>query len=210
MMTTKVFQRVLAIFLVLAAIFLANGLNNVANAARVQIYDYSVNDILNDIRERGKIASKRIDLDFKIRGTHYYTGKDGFRYCESYFGESDKNRLIFQVNDNGAVSSACIISPIYTLAGEYNKEGTVSGLFVSSIEDVIGMSEDEYNKLSAEFKSWFNGMSKKIEQQRFNEIDKSKTFSVWCAKSKRYIHEQFNFNIDSYDSSCIILIYATT
>ena len=124
MMTTKVFQRVLATFLVVAAIFLANGLNNVANAAVVQLYDGSVNDILNDIRksenyikrykedseyrnymikslkEKGysDIQIKELmSIDLKLRGTHYYTGTDGFRYCESYFGDSDKNRLVFKV-----------------------------------------------------------------------------------------------------------------
>ena len=66
MMTTKVFQRVLAIFLVVAAIFLANGLNNVANAAIVQLYDGNVNDILNDIRETENII-KRYKEDAEFR-----------------------------------------------------------------------------------------------------------------------------------------------
>lgn len=57
MMTTKVFQRVLAIFLVIAAIFLANGLNNVANAERVLVFRYrdSYKDTIHYYMETSEI-----------------------------------------------------------------------------------------------------------------------------------------------------------
>ena len=57
MMTTKVFQRVSAIFLVVAAIFLANGLNNVANAERVLACRYrdSRKDIIHYYIETSEI-----------------------------------------------------------------------------------------------------------------------------------------------------------
>ena len=205
MMTTKVFQRVLATFLVVAAIFLANGLNNVANAAVVQLYDGNVNDFLNDIKEMNDFIKNHSDelikriknyneiknLDLTIRGTHYFTGTDGFRYCESYFGDSDKNRLIFQVNDNGAVSSAWIIVPVNTLSGEWNeKGGETAGGFLGSVISVSGLSDDEYFNLLNQLKTWFNNL--KTGQQRH------KIFSVWCTKSKRYIDVEV-FTDKSYD-----------
>ncbi len=202
MMTTKVFQRVLAIFLVVAAIFFANGLNNVANAEIVQIYDGNVNDILNTIREVGK------NYNFSIRGTHYYTGTDGFRYCESYFGDSDKNRLVFQVNNNGAVSSAWIIAPMNTMSGEYNQQGSeISGLLLSSILITVELNENEVRNLIDNYKNWHENNSRilseakqaldknnpKLAKQKHNEYDSNypKTFSVWCTKSKRYIDLNF-------------------
>lgn len=217
MMTTKIFQRVLVTFLVVAAIFLANGLNNVANAARVQIYDGSVNNILNDIKDMNEFTKnhsdelrKRIknynefenlDLDFSIRGTHYYTGKDGFRYCESYFGDSDRNRLVFKVNNDGAVSSAWIIFPLYTLAGELNEKGSgISGFLLGSVVTVSGLNDDEYFNIWNQAQIWFNNL--KTGQQL------NKTFSIWCTKSKRYI--DVNFFRDDSDDTLNFHIFAHT
>ena len=226
MMTTKVFQRVLATFLVVAAIFLANGLNNVANAARVQIYDGSVNDILNDIRKSGndlkKYESKYANTNFSLRGTHYWNDKNGFRYCESHFGDSDKHRLVFQVNNNGAVSSAWIVFPGDTMSGEKNNEGSeIGGGLLGLTLAIIGLSENELKNLIDNFMTWNDNRQKKsqniynkslelnqeidkalskndikLAEQKLEELkslgaseerDKSKTFSVWCVKSKRYI-----------------------
>ena len=196
MMTTKVFQRVLATFLVAAAILLANGLNNVTNAARVQIYDGSVNDILNDIKnmnESMKNDNRFSKYHFTLRGTHYWNDKKSFRYCESYFGDSDKNRLIFQVNNNGAVSSAWIIVPVDTMSGEFNKQGAeISGLLLGSIFDVIGLSDSESDNIMDNFKTWLENnyrILSEADEQKINELyhNYDKTFSVWCTKSKRYI-----------------------
>ena len=241
-MTTKIFQRILATFLVVAAIFLANGLNNVANAARVQIYDGNVNDILNDIKkfennikkykedaefkdymikslkEKGysDIQIKELmNIDLKLRGTHYYTGTDGFRYCESYFGDSDKNRLVFQVNNNGAVSSAWIIFPLYTLSGGDNYEGiTGGGLATDSIFDVIGLSDSESDNIMDNYMHWVKNMQKKFDEGKIDEVRSSfpKDFSVWCTKSKRYINLNVSFNnIESADKATInLFIYANT
>ena len=227
MMTTKVFQRVLATFLVVAAIFLANGLNNVANAARVQIYDGNVNDILNDIRETAndmKKDSEYANFNLAIRGTHYWNDKNGFRYCESHFGDSDNNRLIFQVNNNGSVSSAWIIMRLDTMSGEMDKDGMNSvGLQIASILYFIGMSKDESKKLRNGIDSWADAnLEKAIEilnalrrnnyqlaEQKMNEVEKVKTSSVWCAKSKRYINMQASINnLDSDDTTMNIHIYA--
>ena len=212
MMTTNVFQRVLATFLVVAAIFLANGLNNVANAARVQIYDGNVNDFLNDIKEMNDFIKNHSDelrkriknyneienLDLTIRGTHYFTGTNGFRYCESYFGDSDKNRLVFKVNNDGAVSSAWIIVPVNTLSGEWNKKGgETAGGFLGSIISVSGLSDDEYFNIFNQAQTFFYNL--KTGQQLH------KTFSVWCTKSKRYIdvrvfsdHSDYTLNYHIY------------
>ena len=189
MMTTKVFQRVLAIFLVVAAIFLANGLNNVANAARVQIYDNSVENLLDYIVKVGN------EYNFTTRGTHYYTGKDGFKYCESYFGDSDKNRIVFQVNNNGAVSSGWVIFPRATMSGKNNEAGgKIGSLLVCAICDRAGMSEEQIHNFGDEMENWIDNW---ISNHKSGELP-NKTFSIWCAKSKRYI----NINVfadSSYD-----------
>lgn len=228
MITTKVFHRVLATFFVVVAIFLANGLNNVANAARVQIYDGSVNDILNDIKETAndmKKDSKYANVNLTIRGTHYWNDKNGFRYCESHFGDSDNNRLIFQVNNNGAVSSAWIIMRLDTMSGEMDKDGmNAMGLSVASIFYVIGMSKDEGDKIIDSFVSWsdanfergieaLNALRRdnyQLAEQKMNEVERVKTFSVWCAKSKRYINMEASIsNLDSDEPTTMnLFIYA--
>lgn len=230
MMTTKVFQRVLAIFLVVAAIFLANGLNNVANAARVQIYDGHVNDILNDIRETAndmKKDSKYANINLSIRGTHYWNDKNGFRYCESHFGDSDKNRLIFQVNNDGSVSSAWVIMRMETMSGEFDKDGiSAAGFSLASIFYVIGMSKDEGNKIIDSFVDWgdtnfekcieaLNALRRdnyQLAEQKLNALEKNKTFSAWCAKSKRYINMQASIiDLESDEPATLnVLIYANT
>ena len=206
MMTTKVFQRVLATFLVVAAIFLANGLTNVANAARVQIYDGNVNDFFNNIKEMSSLlkeyGGEYANVNLAIRGTHYWNDKNGFRYCESRFGDSDKHRLIFQVNNNGAVSSAWIIFPGDMMSGERNRSGAeISGGLLASTFITIGLSENEFKNIMDSFMTWNeNNRRKNIEveqalnkndiksaKQKQNEIEHNKTFSVWCVKSKRYI-----------------------
>ena len=199
---------------VVAAFFL---LTTVAHAERVQIYDHSVNDILNDIKETGEYMKKDnrfANVNLAIWGTHYYTGTDGFRYCESHFGDSDKNCLIFRVNNNGVVSSAWIIIPVYTLAGEDNNDGNlIGGVSLWSILDVIGMSDDESDLVYNGLTNWCNALSQKLDEaddalnrnddrlyeQKMNEVKRNflKTFSVWCAKAKRYIDVQLSMNIDN-------------
>ena len=207
----NIFRGIIAVLLVAAGLFVSNG---VAQAERVQIYDGNVNDILNDIREKNDFIKNHSDelrkriknynefenLDLTIRGTHYFTGTDGFRYCESYFGDSDKNRLIFQVNNDGSVSSAWIISPVHTLAGEKNEKGAaISGMLLGSIFNVIGLSDSESDNIMDNYKHSLENFNTKIAEQKFDEARSifNKTFSVWCTKSKRYI----NLNVSADEST---------
>ena len=157
---------------VVATFFL---LTAVAHAAGALIYDRSVNDILNEIKKAQKQYSS---FNVKIRGTHYYTGNDGFKYRESYFGISDKNRLIFQLNDKGAVWAAWIIVPENAT---YQDSSIGSHLF-SMIMWEIGLSNKELDKLIVDMRNAVD----KYKKQKIS--DATQTFSVWCAKAKRYIN----------------------
>ena len=162
---------------VVATFFL---LTAVAHAAGALIYDRSVNDILNEIKKAEKQYSS---FNVKIRGTHYYTGNDGFRYCESHFGDSDKHRLIFRLNDKGAVWTAWVIVPVNTTSGESNEQGIIAGgLMMNSIFRKVGLSDEEGLRLGMDVTNWAN---KCAEEELDNP---TKTFSVWCGKAKRYIN----------------------
>lgn len=166
-----------------------------------------------------------VSIDLKLRGTHYYTGTDSFRYCESYFGDSDKNRLVFKVNNDGAVSAAGIIFLLYTMSGEDNDEGIKGGgLATESILDVIGLSDSESDNIMDSFMTWNENNGRILSEaeqaldknnttlykQKMNELRSNypKTFSVWCTKSKRDI--DLNISRDDQIEFIRLLITAHT
>lgn len=165
---------------VVATFFL---LTTVAHAdswkSAVIYYEGSEKDILDNVKSYENFFKE----NFKIRGTHYYTGNDGFRYCESHFGDSDKHRLIFRLNDKGAVWTAWVIVPVNTTSGESNEQGIIAGgLMMNSIFRKVGLSDEEGLRLGMDVTNWAN---KCAEEELDNP---TKTFSVWCGKAKRYIN----------------------
>ena len=176
MMTTKIFQRVLAIFLVVTAIFLNSSIVNartltgftingrevdipdellIDSGDSVNLYDYNIENMMNGIRELIK------DYNIQIRGTHYYTGTDGFMYCESSFGENNTHGLIFKLKNDGSVLSALIITPIFNLSGKNNDSGSYnSGVLAGSIWAMAGMSAKQIVDLSSELGTWIDAYSR--------------------------------------------------
>lgn len=142
-----------------------------AYSVRLRLFDHSVNNVLSDMKK--VLASGNLPA---IRGTHDYTGNDGFKYRESYFGISDKNRLIFQLNDKGAVGTAKIIC-----SAKYAQDSASAACLLSSIAVAAGMDGIEAQMLCDNAVTWVD----KFNAQKGNNA--TKTFSVWYAKAKRYI-----------------------
>lgn len=136
-------------------------------------YEGSEKDILDNVKSYENFFRE----NFKIRGTHYYTGNDGFRYRESYFGNNDKNRLIFRLKDNGAVWAAWIIVP----ENATYQDSTIGDSLFSMIMWEIGLSNNELDKLIVDMRNAVD----KYKKQKIS--DATQTFSVWCAKTRRYI-----------------------
>ena len=179
MMTTKVFQRVLATFFVVAALFLANGLNNVANAARVHLYDgVSVDKILKIIKEKGEI------YNFRIGNKYYYTSTSGHRCCRSYFGNSDKSGITFILGDKDTVSSAFVFVNI----DDAQKDDIMAAyaMSINTVTELTKLSDAEREKFGFDMMTYVN---KSIKEATENDevVNMDKTFSIWSAKSKRYI-----------------------
>lgn len=69
-----------------------------AHATPVQIYDYSVDNFINDLTR------------FNVWGTEYYTYQ-GVKRCELYFGDSKSNIIRFRLNNDNSVSRILVTFP---------------------------------------------------------------------------------------------------
>ena len=165
---------------VVATFFL---LTTVAHAdswkSAVIYYEGSEKDILDNVKSYENFFKE----NFKIRGTHYYTGNDGFRYRESYFGSNDKNRLIFRLSDKGAVWAAWIIVP----ENATYQDSTIGSCLFSMIMWEVGLSNKELDKLIVDMRNAVD----KYKKQKVS--DSTQTFSVWCAKARRYINVEARY-----------------
>ncbi|MBQ6131930.1 MAG: hypothetical protein IJL12_06275 [Selenomonadaceae bacterium] len=151
------------------------GASSMAQAEQVQIYDYGVENILNNLK---RVGDKN---GFKIWGTQYLRDKNVGKICATYFGDSKWNSILFKINDTGAVSSAFVIFP----SDESNTflGGRVTGVILIS----IGMNNNEAQNLTN------NMISDLIDFARRNPYADSykKTFSYWISNTKRYVDVTF-------------------
>ena len=149
--------------------------SNSIYAAEVQIYDYSVENIISNLKK--ECAQRGVEL----WGTDYYTYQ-GVRRCELNFGSSKKNIIRFRLNSDDSVVRVLITTPNPFVAGykeAFIESATVQGIICRS----IGLSESETydlaNQWRVNFKNWANQNS---NAHYFHE-----KYSVWCSKTERHI-----------------------
>lgn len=79
-------------FFVITSIILLLFSTNLVHATPVQIYDYSVENIISNLKK--ECAQQGID----IWGTEYYNYK-GTQRCELHFGNTKSNIIRFRLNE---------------------------------------------------------------------------------------------------------------
>ena len=163
--------------------------SNFIYAAEVQIYDYSVENIISNLKK--ECAQRGID----IWGTEYYTYKETQR-CEVHFGNDKSNIIRFRLNNDKSVSRILVTipNPFITNDGSENsfmQTATVTGIICKS----IGLSESEAydlaNQWRVNFKNWAN--------QNPNANYFHEKYSVWCSKTSRRIVEDVEMDDFKFD-----------
>ena len=168
-------KKFLEVILVAAIILLVG---STAEASKVRIYDYGVDNFINAFKRYGVAIS---DVEY---GT-----KNGERYCTMNFNNNSSNMVVFWLNNDATISSAGITCPFDTLKS--------AGKICSIICYVIGMSEAEYEKFMSEYVADVN--------QHAGENYYEGSVSVWCNAAQRYI--KFGFKIDQSRAYIVITAY---
>lgn len=176
---------------VITSIILLLFSTNLVHATPVQIYDYSVENIISNLKK--ECAQQGID----IWGTEYYNYK-GTQRCELHFGNTKSNIIRFCLNDDKSVSRILVIIPNSVISSEGSNNSFMQTAFITGIIcKNIGLSESEAydltNQWRVNFKNWAN--------QNPNAHYFHEKYSVWCSKTERYIVldvEMDDFKFDWY------------
>ena len=145
---------------------------NFAHAAAVQIYDYSVDNIISNLKTAGRQA------DVAIWGTEYYTYK-GARRCELHFGSTQRNLIRFRLNNDDSVSRILVTLPNNGLDAASVEAGFALGVILRSVD----LSEAEFKTL---WRKYMNGILDIVERNPYATHIHEK-YSVWCSRTQRYI-----------------------
>ena len=168
---------------VLVAIFLVS-CESLAHATEVQIYDYSVENIINDL----KSAGRQFGVD--IWGTNYYTYK-GVKRCELNFGDSKRNIIRFRLNNDNSVSRILVTLP----NDGFSESSIQAGHVVGVIFIRLGLSESEFKNLWGNFT---NGVISAANRNPYLTYFHEK-YSIWCSKTQRYMTLDVEMNTSKVD-----------
>ena len=146
-------------------------------AAQVQIYDYSVENIIRNLKE--DCARQGID----IWGTDYYT-YNGVQRCELNFGNSKNNVIRFRLNNDNSVSRILVTMPNSFTSNNGSKKSFMESAFVNGvIVKSIGLSKSEGYELIGKWTERFKEFA--AENPGANYFHEK--FSMWCPSIERYI-----------------------
>lgn len=168
-----------------------------ANASKwCPIYDYSVNNLLDNIKNN--VAEKNVQI-WNIKS---YTEK-GINYVTANFGDSNKNIIKFCINKNGSVQWITIRgdfkditsfneSPINSINEMQEKIAPAIyllylGLFPNmQLNDIESKNVSE--RLVKKMSYSIDEMFKKLKNKQFDEINDIIDFSesIWSSTNKRY------------------------
>ena len=181
-------KNLLSVMLLTICLILNNQI--ITSAAQVQIYDQSINNVLNGIRN---------DCDrygtANIWGIEYYT-YEGAKRCEFHFGDTNNNLVRFRLNNDNSVSRVLISIPNSIIAKDgsrtsYNQASFING----SIFKAIGLSESEskdiFGRSIESFKEYGRTHS---DVHHYHE-----KFSVWCSRTNRYIVLDVEMDDNKFD-----------
>ena len=148
-------KRVLSVLILMFSIFtLQLAGETKVEAGAVQIYDGGVGHIIDCIRQGANIKNVSV-------GEPYYATKEGIKCCILAYGSYNNNKIVFQLNNNGAVSRI-LITCYKDETGVYQ-----AATMMLSILTAIGLN-------SSEQENFANNMNKEYT-------------SIWCSASSRYI-----------------------
>ena len=167
----------------LIAIFLVS-CESLAHATEVQIYDYSVENIISDLKTLGR--QKGVD----IWGTEYYTYK-GVKRCELNFGDSKRNIIRFRLNNDNSVSRILVTVP----NNGFSESSMEAGFMLGVILYRLGLSESEFKNL---WGNYMHGVVDLINQNPYATHFHEK-YTVWCSKTQRYMTLDVELNTSKMD-----------
>lgn len=164
-----------------------------AQAMPVQLYDHSVDYVINDLRTVCR------EFGISLWGTEYYTYK-GARRCELHFGNSDNNTIQFLLNDDDSIAGVFVTSGVTTPLRAAVKSGFQAGIILETILRSVGMSKPEANRLAGKAcKDLFDAFDRNPYIRQHNE-----KISVRCPRIRRCVVVDYEFN----SSSANFYIYA--
>ena len=113
-------------FFVIISLILLLFSTNLVHATPVQIYDYSVENIISNLKK--ECAQQGID----IWGTEYYTYK-GTQRCELHFGNTKSNVIRFRLNNDKSVSRILVTIPNPFIKSDGSKNSFMQTAFITSL-----------------------------------------------------------------------------
>lgn len=157
---------------------------SLAHATPVQIYDYSVDNIISVLKSAGRQAG--VD----IWGTEYYTYK-GVKRCELHFGDSKRNIIRFRLNNDNSVSRILVTLP----NNGFSESSTQAGFVVGVVFRPLGLSESEFKNLWSKL---LNGVMNAANRDPYLTYFHEK-YSIWCSKTQRYMTLDVEMNTSKVD-----------
>lgn len=158
-----------------------------AHATEVQIYDYSVDNIINDLKS--VVGQSGVD----IWGKEYYTYK-GVKRCELHFGNSNRNIIRFRLNNDNSVSRILVTFP-NELSESSLQSSRQAGVVLAFVLDRLGLSESECKNLMSKL---LNGITNVAKREPYRTHFHEK-YSIWCSKTQRYITLDVEFDLSKVD-----------